>query len=102
MMVGKKSAKAMGLPLTQKEEIEYTAEELELYESLSDEHKAIFEKMDREELNKLMKSYKGKITKGEYNQPRESEKPWPASKMKGSKWASTAGSIMRKNQGYKK
>jgi hypothetical protein len=84
------------------EEIEYTAEEIELYDSLSEEHKAIFEKMDREELNKLMKSYKGKITKGEYNQPRESEKPWPASKMKGSKWASTAGSIMRKNQGYKK
>ena len=96
-----KRRKGLGLAL-KREEIEYTAEEIELYDSLSEEHKAIFEKMDREELNKLMKSYKGKITKGEYNQPRESEKPWPASKMKGSKWASTAGSIMRKNQGYKK
>jgi hypothetical protein len=96
-----KRRKGLGLAL-KREEIEYTSEEIELYDSLSEEHKAIFEKMDREELNKLMKSYKGKITKGKYNQPRESEKPWPASKMKGSKWASTAGSIMRKNQGYKK
>jgi hypothetical protein len=88
-----------------REEIEYTAEELEMYESLSDEHKAIFEKMNRAELDKMVADYHakgGKTKTAEYKPPKDSEKTWPASKMKGSKWASTAGSISRKNQGYKK
>lgn len=88
-----------------REEIEYTAEEIELYDSLSDEHKAIFEKMNRAELDKMVADYHakgGKTKTAEYKPPKDSEKTWPASKMKGSKWASTAGSISRKNQGYKK
>jgi hypothetical protein len=88
-----------------REEIEYTAEEIELYNSLSDEHKVIFEKMSRAELDKMVADYHakgGKTKKGAYKPPKDSEKTWPASKMKGSKWASTAGSISRKNQGYKK
>lgn len=88
-----------------REEIEYTAEEIELYNSLSDEHKAIFEKMNRAELDKMVADYYakgGKTKTAEYKPPKDSEKTWPASKMKGSKWASTAGSISRKNQGYKK
>lgn len=88
------------------EEIEYSAELLEeIYEALSEEGKALFEKMSSDQLAKMVSVYHskgGKITKGKYNQPRESEKPFPASKMKGSKWASTAGSVARKNQGYKK
>lgn len=82
-----------------------TKEELEIYEALSETGKALFEKMSSDQLAKMVAVYHskgGKISKGKYNQPRESEKPFPASKMKGSKWASTAGSIKRKNQGYKK
>lgn len=90
----------------QKEEVEYSAELLEeIYEALSEEGKALFEKMSSDQLAKMVSVYHakgGKTTVGKYNQPRESEKSFPASKMKGSKWASTAGSIKRKNQGYKK
>ena len=88
------------------EEVEYSVELLEeIYEALSEEGKALFEKMSSDQLAKMVSVYHskgGKITKGKYNQPRESEKPFPASKMKGSKWASTASSVARKNQGYKK
>jgi len=102
--IERKRRKGLNMAL-KREEIEYTAEELELYNSLSDEHKVIFEKMSRAELDKMVADYHakgGKTKTAEYKPPKDSEKTWPASKMKGSKWASTAGSISRKNQGYKK
>ncbi len=102
--IERKRRKGLSMAL-KREEIEYTAEEIELYNSLSDEHKAIFEKMNRAELDKMVADYHakgGKTKKGAYKPPKDSEKTWPASKMKGSKWASTAGRITRKNQGYKK
>lgn len=83
----------------------YTVEEIDsFYNGLSDEHKAIFEKMDRAQIEKMISAYHakgGKITKGKTRAQKETEKPFPASKMKGSKWASTARSVTLKNQGYK-
>lgn len=80
-------------------------EQLEIYKALSDEGKVLFEKMSSEQLAKMVAVFHakgGKIKRGKTPKRKESEKTWPASKMKGSKWASTAGSINRKNQGYKK
>ena len=88
-----------------KPKMELTKEAWELYDSLSDAHKTIFEKMEQSKRDELVHKYLksgGKVTHGKYNKPRESEKPFPASKMKGSKWADTAGRVNRKNQGYKK
>ena len=102
--IERKRRKGLNMAL-KREDVEYTAEEIELYNSLSDEHKAIFEKMNRAELDKMVADYHakgGKTKTAEYKPPKDSEKTWPRAKMPGSKWASTAGSISRKNQGYKK
>lgn len=84
---------------------QFTPEELELYNTLSEPHKIIFEKMEKAKRDDLIDKYfkkGGKVTQGKYNQPRESEKPWPASKKPGSKWSETARGVKLKNQGFKK
>lgn len=99
-MVGKK---AFGM---KKEEADkYTIEEITaFYDELSDEHKAIFEKMDRTQIDKMITAYKakgGKITKLKARKQKTSEKSWPASKMKGSTWTQGAKSVGLKDKGYK-
>lgn len=81
-----------------------TREELEIYESLSDEGKVLFEKMSSEQLAKMVAVFHargGKIKRGKTPKRKESEKTWPASKMKGSKWAGTARKVTLKDQGYR-
>lgn len=98
-------SRKQGAEKPKKPKMELTKEAWDLYDSLSEPNKAIFEKMDSAERDRLVDKYLksgGKVSRGKYNKPRESEKPFPASKMKGSKWASTADSINRKNQGYRK
>ena len=61
-------------------------EELEIYEALSDEGKALFEKMSPEQLAKMIATYHSKggvITKGKTPRRKEADKSFPISKSKG-------------------
>jgi CTP-dependent riboflavin kinase len=87
-----------------KPKMELTKEAWELYDSLSDSHKTIFEKMAQSERDKLVDKYissGGQIQKVKSAKRSEDSKSFPASKRAGTVFNKGAKRVHLQNQGVK-